>query len=117
MNKKELDYAWLAGFVDADGYFTCAVWERRAKKTGTPNITIAPRIGASQMESRRNVLDRCVEITGCGKVYVKKELSNKLASSLQATWIVSKMDEILKVCNFSWPSSPLSRRPRRLIVK
>jgi len=81
MAQNKFDFAWLAGFMDGDGYYTCAVWERRAKKSNTPSITIAPRIGAAQSETQRLVLDRCKEITGCGHIYLKKELSNKLNSA------------------------------------
>ena len=93
---KKYQWAWLAGFMDGDGYFTCAVWERNTN--GVPTITIAPRIGAAQIETRRDVLDYIVEITGVGKVYLKKEKSNKLNSAEQAMWITSKANDIIHVC-------------------
>lgn len=117
MNKKELNYAWLAGFMDGDGYFTCSVWERRAKKSGTPSITIAPRIGAAQMEARREVLDYCVDLTGYGKIYIKHEKANQLTLAPQATWIVSKAEEILKVCKMILPYSILKKRQCETMIK
>jgi len=93
---KKYQWAWLAGFMDGDGYFTCSIWERNTN--GVPTITIAPRIGAAQIETRREVLDYIIKITGVGKVYLKKEKSNQLSSANQAMWIVAKSDDMIHVC-------------------
>lgn len=119
MDKRELQYAWLAGFMDADGYFTCAVWERRPKKNGPANITIAPRIGASQMEARRNVLDYIVSLTECGKVYTKTERANNLGieSSRHCMWTAAKAEEILKVCKLILPYCVLKKKQCETMIE
>jgi len=92
------DWAWLAGFIDGDGYFTCAVWERIGS-SGIPSIVIAPRVGATQVAIYREVLDHARDISNIGKVYIKKEKSNSLNASLQATWVVSRLSDIEYLCN------------------
>lgn len=111
------DFAWLAGFIDGDGWFTCAVWERVAQKSKRPSITIAPRIGASQIASGRSVLDFCVEITGCGSVYEKQEFSNTFNSSKQATWIVSRAEEIKFVCELILPYLVQKKRQCKIMLE
>ena len=86
---KDTEWAWLAGFLDADGCFTCGVTEKGN------NVIVGPRIIGCQKESRRSVLDYCVDATGVGKVYIKKEINN----SKQGMWTVCKYNDILHVCN------------------
>ena len=97
-NLKDTDWAWIAGFMDGDGCFTCSVMERVNKKNGISSITIGPRVTAAQQEKWRHVLDRLVELTGCGKVYIKHEKSTKLNSSIQCMWTVGRLKEIEFVC-------------------
>jgi hypothetical protein len=110
-------YAWLAGFMDGDGWFTCAVCERIARKSKRHSITIAPRIGASQIASERGVLDRCVEITGCGAVYLKQEKSNALNSALQSMWTVSKLSDLKMICEALLPFVYLKKRQCEIMLE
>ena len=90
---ENVDWAWLAGFLDADGCFTCAVSDKKK------SISITPRIIASQMIDRKFVLDECVSMTGVGTVYTKKEKSAKsLTSKEQCMWHVGKYDDVLYIC-------------------
>lgn len=103
------DAAWLAGFIDGDGCYTCSVWERRQNKS-LPSITIAPRILAVQIATQRQVLDHIREITGVGKVYDKEEKSNKLNSQKQGQWVVGNLQDILEVCEAIHPYTVLKKR-------
>ncbi|MGI9504550.1 MAG: DNA methyltransferase, partial [Geminicoccaceae bacterium] len=62
--KKEIDRAWLAGLIDADGCIGI-----RRQNNGEWNPTYIPylTVGCSD----RLLLERCVDITGLGKVNVK----------------------------------------------
>jgi len=90
------DWAWLSGFIDGDGCFTCAVWEK--VPNGIPTITIAPRIIISQAEQNRYILDYIVQKTGVGKVYIKKEISNSFNSQEQGMYTISRLDDIRYIC-------------------
>ncbi|MFH1667867.1 MAG: LAGLIDADG family homing endonuclease [Candidatus Komeilibacteria bacterium] len=116
-NSKDTDWAWIAGFLDGDGCFTCSVLEMVSKKNGLHSITIGPRVMASQQEKWRHVLDHLVELTGCGKVYTKHEKSNRLNSSIQCMWTVGKFKEIEFVCKNILPFIYHKKRQCKILMR
>lgn len=105
-NVSATDWAWLAGFIDGDGWITCAVWERILN--GIPSITIASRVGASQKD--REILDYITQTFMLGRVYSKKEKSNGLTTSLQHMWIACRLSEIKAICENILPYVVLKKQ-------
>ena len=116
-NLKDTDWAWIAGFLDGDGCFTCSILEKVNKKNGLTSITIGPRIIAAQQILWRHVLDHLVELTSCGKVYVKSERSNRLNSSVQGMWTVLKFKEIEFICKNILPFIYHKKRQCKVLMR
>jgi len=64
--KSDLDAAWLAGLIDGDGCIGI-----RRQDNGKWNPTFIPYLTIAMTD--RNALERCVEITGLGKVNLKRK--------------------------------------------
>ena len=93
---KDTDWAWLAGFIDGDGCLTCSVQTRQTKTH--PYIGMFPRIIIAQCKKEVQILDYIVDLTGIGKVYMKKEKSNKFNSQDQGMYTVSKLKDVKYMC-------------------
>src|SRR3990172_880043 len=110
---RKIDAAWLAGMIDGDGYFTCAVWERRAGASNRPSITIAPRIGVAQAYGQGEgiaLAEHLTALTGMGSTYVKRELSSRLKSGRQVMWMVMRAEEIESLCKQILPFCIVKKR-------
>lgn len=65
--------AWLVGFVDGEGCFSCPIFRNGSITLGWQ---VQPSFTVVQGESSRSVLDAMVEYFGCGKVYVNRRHDN-----------------------------------------
>jgi hypothetical protein len=65
--------AWLVGFVDGEGCFSCPIFRNGSMKLGWQ---VQPSFTVVQVESSRDVLDSMASYFGCGKVYVNRRHDN-----------------------------------------
>lgn len=65
--------AWLVGFVDGEGCFSCPIFRNGSMTLGWQ---VQPSFTVVQGESSRDVLEAMVEYFGCGKVYVNRRHDN-----------------------------------------
>ena len=65
--------AWLVGFVDGEGCFSCPIFRNGSMKLGWQ---VQPSFTVVQAESSRDVLDSMASYFGCGKVYVNRRHDN-----------------------------------------
>lgn len=63
------------------------------------------------------MLDFIADLTGIGKVYIKRELSNSLSSQNQGMWIVSKLEDILSICKIIQPFIFLKKRQCEIMLQ
>jgi hypothetical protein len=80
-NQQERLYtaAWLVGFVDGEGCFSCPIFRNGSMTLGWQ---VQPSFTVVQGESSRNVLDAMVSYFGCGKVYVNRRRDNHREDSV-----------------------------------
>lgn len=74
-NQQERLYtaAWLVGFVDGEGCFSCPIFRNGSMTLGWQ---VQPSFTVVQGESSRDVLEDMVVFFGCGKVYVNRRHDN-----------------------------------------
>jgi hypothetical protein len=65
--------AWLVGFVDGEGCFSCPIFRNGSMTLGWQ---VQPSFTVVQGASSRDVLEAMVEYFGCGKVYVNRRHDN-----------------------------------------
>jgi len=65
--------AWLVGFVDGEGCFSCPIFRNGSMRLGWQ---VQPSFTVVQGESSRSVLEGMVQYLGCGKVYVNRRNDN-----------------------------------------
>jgi hypothetical protein len=65
--------AWLVGFVDGEGCFSCPVFRNRSMRLGWQ---VQPSFTVVQGASSRDVLEAMVPFFGCGNVYVNRRKDN-----------------------------------------
>jgi hypothetical protein len=65
--------AWLVGFVDGEGCFSCPIFRNGSMTLGWQ---VQPSFTVVQGASSRDVLDSMVSFFGCGKVYVNRRHDN-----------------------------------------
>jgi hypothetical protein len=65
--------AWLVGFVDGEGCFSCPIFRSGSMTLGWQ---VQPSFTVVQGESSRDVLEDMVRFFGCGKVYGNRRQDN-----------------------------------------
>lgn len=104
--------AWLVGFVDGEGCFSCPIYRQRSMKLGWQ---VRPQFTVVQGESSRDVLEEMARFLGCGKVYINRRHDNHREHL--ASYSVYRLSELRSVIVPFFERNPLRTAKRDNFAK
>jgi hypothetical protein len=104
--------AWLVGFVDGEGCFSCPIFRSGSMSLGWQ---VQPSFTVVQGESSRDVLEDMVRFFGCGKVYGNRRQDNHREDL--ARYHVSRFGDLRDVIVPFFEQNPLRTAKRDNFAK
>ena len=104
--------AWLVGFVDGEGCFSCPIFRNGSMNLGWQ---VQPSFTVVQGASSREVLEEMIEFFGCGNVYVNRRHDNHREDLYR--YHVSRVGDLRDVVVPFFERNPLRTAKRDNFVK